>query len=1229
MRKRILHSGWVLTAMWLFANSLALADTHLRFTGSINDISLDDAGLQKDIWLSPENARWNMVAISIIINYELDRVLVLSHGRKTYVETRWPFNLTEILPPSRRLDYSGAELDLDFEEGGREKECKEATQVTSVEGGRRQTLCLVNDLPGVDIEKVIDLQTTDLRVAAMAEGTARRLAQDGGMIVRMILDFKFNYQETRVLIELDFDAIREEDPPWNLYGIPVGYEQVSHLDPEELAGFRDGSFQQGSTGGAAPSSFSNDRNRLQIRSGHRGPVTAVHFVEDDRLALTGGADGSIRVWDVAMGREMLLISAHDAPVTALDATGGMMGYSGDSDGNLRVWSLHSGELMGAGRKYHRGITSLEAYPIMQERVLVSTDSRVAVAAATPRCDTAMVLRARQETGQWPRDCVEVEPNPRQTLKFVGRTRFTRIRGTRDGTHIATANRGGVTAVWDGDSGEEFWRHQGTSSINDLAFSASGQRLAAVNAEGSLQVWETTGQSLLQLTAHGGQATAVVFLAEDRVATAGRDGRVHVWKLPEGRTIISFELSGAPVLALAASDGGEYLLAGSEDGGARHLRVATGETVQTLRGFARPVKSLWFHGESPALAVSYEDIGTVLWDLREGVQVYAEMPDSQPSGGSQKPGEPGAEERRWVSEDSVSVRKVSADGRFILTGTSGGRLGIFAVADGEPLLQVEGLKSPITALALSPDHRILASATEVRVELWDVSAETRLVGLVRFIDGSWLVIDEEGRYDSDRPGNLPGVAWVLAGQPLETYPVEFFLRDYFTPGLLARRIVGVDLPTIQRLDSRNLLRPAIEIAEIEQRSAPREVDVIVDIEEQVVDPRMGIVSGVEDLRLFRDQRLVAAVPQAGGAVHLEPDPSSGRTRIRFEGIRLPAHKRFPEVTFEAYAFNSDRIKSSTASRSFTLPEELPFRPGKVYLINVGVSDYRDDQLDLTYAAADAHLFGSTLSEALRELGTYEEIVSVVLASEESSTSWAEKAHLREALARLGGRPPEIALPEGELQRTSPEDLVLISLAGHGVVDRSGVFYFLPSDFDGVRKGGLETWDLSGAVSSTELASWLQDVDASEIVLIVDACYSAATIDSQGFRPGPMGSRGLGELAYNKGMRVLAATQNDAVAIESESVRQGLLTYALLREGLGDGAADRNPVDGRLYVGEWLAYAVTRVPELYSQIVGNGRGAIILAETSPQKPRLFDFSHAGPGPVLKIISSEIPEGVTQSR
>ena len=143
--------------------------------------------------------------------------------------------------------------------------------------------------------------------------------------------------------------------------------------------------------------------------------------------------------------------------------------------------------------------------------------------------------------------------------------------------------------------------------------------------------------------------------------------------------------------------------------------------------------------------------------------------------------------------------------------------------------------------------------------------------------------------------------------------------------------------------------------------------------------------------------------------------------------------------------------------------------------------------------------------------------------------------------------------------------------------------------------------------------------------------------EGFKPGPMGDRGLGQLAYDKGMQILAATQADNVALESERLGQGLLTYALVQEGLKGrkAAPDGN---GPITIKPWLRYAEKRVPELYEDI-RNGKLKVVgfnlqddnrelLAKDSTvdpafytqtvqhaQTPALFDFYKQSNDPILE--------------
>ena len=250
----------------------------------------------------------------------------------------------------------------------------------------------------------------------------------------------------------------------------------------------------------------------------------------------------------------------------------------------------------------------------------------------------------------------------------------------------------------------------------------------------------------------------------------------------------------------------------------------------------------------------------------------------------------------------------------------------------------------------------------------------------------------------------------------------------------------------------------------------------------------------------------------------------------------------------------------------------------------------------------------------------------MSAEGAPEAAATKTNLKAVLDLLAGHTVENklldAIPGAErLQAATPEDLLIFSFSGHGHADDHGNFFLLPEDIDAGSDKVIRKETLDQSVSSDKLAEWLRDVDAGDLVMIVDACHSAASVEGDGFKPGPMGSRGLGQLAFDKGMRILAASQAADEALESDLLGQGLLSYALVKDGLELGKADFKPKDGAITLAEWLAYGAGRVPILYSdllakrlQVARNTKGGVPKLEPgaapprTSQEPAMFDFSRA---------------------
>jgi len=108
------------------------------------------------------------------------------------------------------------------------------------------------------------------------------------------------------------------------------------------------------------------------------------------------------------------------------------------------------------------------------------------------------------------------------------------------------------------------------------------------------------------------------------------------------------------------------------------------------------------------------------------------------------------------------------------------------------------------------------------------------------------------------------------------------------------------------------------------------------------------------------------------------------------------------------------------------------------------------------------------------------------------------------------------------------------------------------------------------------------------MIIDACNSGQALEAEEKRRGPMNSKGLAQLAYEKGMYILTAAQSYQAALEAAQLGHGLLTYALVEEGLKTPIADIEPKDGLLSAREWLDFATERVPQMQEAKMKETRG-----------------------------------------
>lgn len=988
---------------------------------------------------------------------------------------------------------------------------------------------------------------------------------------------------------------------------------------------------------------------LRTLTGHSDYIRAAALSPDGRYALTAASDQTVRLWDVSTGAQLWAAeqAIERTAAVAFSPDGHSALFSGN-DKKITEFAVPTQNVARVFVGHARTVRSMAVSADGQYLVSGSSGGGLIVWNRTTGERLKTIEKATEPV-------VAVSFSPDGSLLFAARSDRSVLRwdlkaGKQTDALVEQSDWDRYIDLGPQASGEALMLHRlqaltigsaGLLGATHAAFSADTRYALQGGSSDPLLLWDlTTMRAAAQLPASSMWASCAAISPDNRFGLSGSDGAeekapsLRTWNLVAAERTAAMNQTDSSVLskvvtACAISPDGRYALSGSRDRKMRLWDLRTGREVRAFSGHYAWVNAVAFSPNGKFAVSGGQDGKVKVWDLASGKEVRSF-------------------EGHRSAVNSVAF---SPDGRLVASG--GGGLNRFDDADNAVRLwdiaagkqvQLFFAHSAVTSLAFLPAGRFIAAGTrDGAVMLWPadpahfgqpVSADKALCTLVSFRDGTWAVLDAHGRFDTNNLEEVKGLHWILPEDPLRPLPLEIFMRDYYEPGLLPRVIEGDSFLPVADLSQLNTSQPQVAITSIDPMADdPDAVSVTVQLSAPAPVNQAKADDAVYDFRLFRNGKLVAYAPQNSDdrnprKVALD---SQRRATLRFDHIRLPHDTENsdtddgPKVEFSAYAFNNDRVKSATARRSFKLPQE--FRKGKrrAYLISFGVNTSENPLWNLHFAANDARLAESVLGQRLRQTGKYDEVVSVALLSDDGAAGQqrtATKDNLRAVLALLAGSEvsaqTRAAIPNGNhISKAAPDDLVMIIVASHGYASRTGAFYLFPYDVAAATVAEA----LPRAISSDELSQWLRDVDAGEIVLILDACYSAAAVLGPGFKPGPLGSRGLGQLAYDKGMRILAATQADTVALESRGLQHGLLTAALLVDGIEKVQAEDPFADGAVLLQHWLKYGTERVPELYTETIRDATGTHGKAarpSTPPagesqasalpplQIPALFDFS-----------------------
>ncbi len=347
---------------------------------------------------------------------------------------------------------------------------------------------------------------------------------------------------------------------------------------------------------------------LATYQGHQSDVWDLDMDFRETRAVSGGSDGTARVWSMITGEEQLVLPGSRGGIVSVDlASNGERLLTVGAEGSALIWDVtpeggsevvvyqHSSQddPWSAGREFFRNETQPSHYT------------------AFNLGGTEVVVRAVDSLPETTLLDIDTEENT-----YLAHSAGEATVISPDTGSLAIARKGVVNEYGIDGGPPRIYGEVRPETVSPLvAYSPSGQRLAVGSADGIVDVFDTATQNRLETLAVG-DITSLLFAVSENVVTTDGSGRVRIWE--NGKAAREFEIG--PRIGNAAIHS-NVIIASDFAGSWSAVDLESEATVHALRfAHAGGINSIAISQAEPLMATAGRDGTVKLWDLEDGSEL---------------------------------------------------------------------------------------------------------------------------------------------------------------------------------------------------------------------------------------------------------------------------------------------------------------------------------------------------------------------------------------------------------------------------------------------------------------------------------------------------------------------------------------------------------------------------------------------------------------------------------